>query len=354
MDNKVNFDGQDFVAEDFGKAIGSKSGQPGDILLTTKGTVGRVAVMPKTGERVVYSPQLCYFRVSNAEIIDPRFLRFWFNSPEFWGQAADRMNNTDMAAYINMADIRSLKISLPDVEKQRAIAEILGALDDKIAANTKVASAADEYIRTILIQLNLGATESIAIGKLVSNRKDLADPNHLEPDLNYLGLEHLPRRSMWANASGSAVSVTSTKARFDSGDILFGKLRPYFHKVVVAPSSGVCSTDILTLTPVSNELAGFALASVASDYVVERATAASEGTRMPRTSWKDLAAIEVTWPGRERAKAFSKNVSDLRLAVESLYRESTTLAATRDALLPQLMSGKLRVKDAETLVSAVI
>jgi type I restriction enzyme S subunit len=350
MDDVVNLDGPDFVADAYAKAIGTKAGQAGDILLTTKGTVGRVAVMPDTDELVVYSPQLCFFRVLDYDAIIPRFLRYWFSSPEFWNQAVDRMNNTDMAAYINLADIRSLKLTLPDLDEQRAIAELLGALDDKIAANTKLAAIADEWVRTSQRGLITTAEETVPVSELVATRKELAEPSTLDPDSMYLGLEHLPRRSMWATAAGTAESVTSTKAKFQRGDILFGKLRPYFHKVVVAPYEGVCSTDILVLNPLNRELTGFALASVASDFVVERATAASEGTRMPRTSWKDLACIEIPWPGLTEAREFSARVAAVRSSAESLLTENLTLAATRDALLPQLMSGKLRVKDAEAVL----
>jgi len=108
LDDDVRLTGPDFVSKDFRLQIGSKVGQAGDVLLTTKGTVGRVAIMPETKEPVVYSPQLCYFRVIDEKVINPRYLRYWFRSGDFSAQAADRMNNTDMAAYINLADVRSL------------------------------------------------------------------------------------------------------------------------------------------------------------------------------------------------------------------------------------------------------
>jgi type I restriction enzyme, S subunit len=87
--------------------------------------------------------------------------------------------------------------------------------------------------------------------------------------------------------------------------------------------------------------------------VIREVTAASEGTRMPRTSWKDLASVEVPWPDAAAAAEFSANVSALRNSVLALLNENVTLAAARDALLPQLMSGRLRVKDAEEIVEEV-
>ncbi len=270
--------------------------------------------------------------------------------------------NTDLSGFdsgsvqpmLNRNYIAQVPVLVPPLAEQQAIAEVLGALDDKIAANTELAATADGFIRADLLRLTENVELTTTVGALALNRKELVDPSTMDPETRYVGLEHIPRRSLWLDSSGSASSVTSTKAGFHAGDILFGKLRPYFHKVVSAPFSGVCSTDVLVLAPQESELAGFLLASVASDYVVERVTAASEGTRMPRTSWKDLSAVEIAWPGEQKAREFSASIAPVRQAIEVLLQENQTLAATRDALLPQLMSGKLRVKDAESLVSAAV
>lgn len=327
-------------------------GAPGDVILSHKGTVGKVAVAPDDSPEFVCSPQTTFWRSLDQSVINQSYLRYVLASPDFTRQLEVLKGQTDMAPYVSLTDQRSMKITLPAISQQSAIAEVLGALDDKIAANTKLAATADDYIRASLAALSSGVNDIVAIGKLATNRKDLMDPTSLDPTANYVGLEHIPRRSMWLDTSGTAGAVTSTKARFQLGDVLFGKLRPYFHKVVAAPFAGVCSTDILVLTPVFEELSGFVLASVASDHVVERVTAASEGTRMPRTSWKDLSAVEVAWPGEGMAREFSNLVSTLRAPILSLLQENTALAATRDAILPQLMSGNLRVKDAEALATA--
>jgi type I restriction enzyme S subunit len=159
---------------------------------------------------------------------------------------------------------------------------------------------------------------------------------------------------MWLGGYGATGSITSTKSAFREGDILFGKLRPYFHKVVSAPTDGVCSTDVLVLRSAVPELAGYVLAAVCSDSVVQECTAASEGTRMPRTSWKDLGAVEVPWPHKSAALLLSQEVHTVRAHVEELARQNGTMANLRDALLPQLMSGNIRVKDAEKTVGEVL
>jgi len=156
---------------------------------------------------------------------------------------------------------------------------------------------------------------------------------------------------MWLTDGGHAAEVSSTKSRFEPGDILFGKLRPYFHKVVSAPRGGICSTDILVVRARDAQFSSVLLAALASDAVVEKVVAASEGTRMPRTNWKDLASVEIRWPDPTSAGRLAERLDSIRDATLAVLAENSTLAATRDALLPQLMSGKLRVRDAEDAAS---
>ncbi len=150
--------------------------------------------------------------------------------------------------------------------------------------------------------------------------------------------------------SGTADGLESNKFEFHRGEILFGKLRPYFHKVGVAPVAGVCSTDIVVVAPNSEQWFGFVLGHVSSIDFVDYTNAGATGTKMPRTSWADMARYQLALPTRGVAAAFSHL---LRPSVEGMIagiHESRTLSALRDTLLPQLISGELRVKHAEAFL----
>ena len=253
---------------------------------------------------------------------------------------------------LNTSILAAVPVAVPPLAVQHAIAEVLGALDDKIAANTRLAKIADAYVHARFD--GLVAENTMRVGELYELRREPADPASTQPGTVYVGLEHIPRRSIWLDDAGTSETVTSGKSFFKPGDVLFGKLRPYFHKVVTVAFSGMCSTDVMVLRPKRDSFSGFGLAAVSSQAVVDAVTAASEGTRMPRTSWKDLTDIEIPWPGETTAREFSVAVRALEQTVQSLLRENRTLAATRDALLPRLMSGKLRVKDAEKSLAGVL
>ncbi|MDA8302812.1 MAG: restriction endonuclease subunit S, partial [Actinomycetota bacterium] len=171
----------------------------------------------------------------------------------------------------------------------------------------------------------------------------------LTEDDVYVGLEHMPRGSLLLKEHGTTQGVASAKAIFQPNDVLFGKLRPYFKKVVIAPSAGVCSTDILVLRPKEGDWA-LAAAVCASDEVIDYATAGSEGTRMPRVSWDYLSRYEVRLPASAGRRKLQERMAPLLDFGMQLTAESRILANLRDTLLPKLLSGELRVRDAESLV----
>ncbi|MDQ2077788.1 restriction endonuclease subunit S [Marinimicrobium sp. ABcell2] len=163
----------------------------------------------------------------------------------------------------------------------------------------------------------------------------------------YVGLEHIGRKRLFLERSGIGSDVESNKSKFKSGDLLFGKLRPYFHKVVLAGSSGICSTDILVFRAKDSAYRSFmALTAYREDFIAH-ANSCSTGTRMPRASAKDMLAYEIAKPPRNVAEQFEAAVSPMWKKGYSGVAECKKLAGTRDALLPKILSGELRIPTAE-------
>ncbi|MGW3174284.1 restriction endonuclease subunit S [Streptomyces sp. NPDC001153] len=103
----------DYVSDDYRPVMGRKTSRPGDVVLTTKGTVGRVALISADHPEFVYSPQVCYFRPADNSRLSSVYLFHWMRGPEFWRQAAGMKGQTDMADYLSLRDIKSLRITLP-------------------------------------------------------------------------------------------------------------------------------------------------------------------------------------------------------------------------------------------------
>ncbi|USQ75656.1 restriction endonuclease subunit S [Ornithinimicrobium cryptoxanthini] len=338
-----------YIDEAFHGTLRKSALAPGDVVTVRTGKPGQTAMIPLSLP-VANCSDLIITRPGPG--LHGRWLSYYLN----WVTATHIDSHLVGAVqqHFNIGSARSLVLDLPPLDEQRAIAEVLGALDDKIAANARLAEVADELVRARFKSLGDLSDELTTIGTIAIHPRDLIDPTTVSPDVPYVGLEHVPRRHMWMTAKGTAGEISSTKALFRAGDVLFGKLRPYFHKVVVASEPGMASTDILVVRATEPGLRGFLLAAASSDLTVERCTAASEGTRMPRTKWKDLAAVQIPWPGEESAREFGAYVDAMSARVASAVLESARLAETRDALLPGLMSRNIHVKDTERVIEEVV
>lgn len=317
----------------------SMSSGPG-VVIGRKGTLGRVHWIDGP-----FWPHDTTLWVNDFKGSSPRFVYYALRSLD-----PASLNVGSASPTLNRNHIYPLPTLWPsELSTQLAIADVLGALDEKIAAHSKVLRLADEMIRTQLGKLN-GPT--VPLGQFASNVRIQVNPMDVAKGEVYVGLEHIPRRLMWLGEYGRADSVSSAKGRFKRGDILFGKLRPYFHKVVHAPAAGIASTDIVVIRANDPALSGFVLACASSDRAVQAATAASEGTRMPRTKWADLAAVEFPWPSDQEVAALSVEIGQFSNCAAALIQENERLAVTRDELLPLLMSGRIAVRDAEEVVGA--
>jgi type I restriction enzyme S subunit len=149
IDGGFQFEGADrFPMENLSR-VGEKVSRPGDVVFTSKGTVGRFAFVRETTPSFVYSPQLCYWRSLSPDVLDPRFLYYWMCGPDFWTQAAGVKSQTDMAEYVSLSDQRRMYLSFPSSPTQRFIARVLGALDDKIELNRKMNETLEQMARAI-------------------------------------------------------------------------------------------------------------------------------------------------------------------------------------------------------------
>jgi type I restriction enzyme S subunit len=129
--------------------VGNKVSQAGDVVFTSKGTVGRFAFVREDTPRFVYSPQLCFWRSLDRDLIQSRFLYYWMYGSEFYAQFKGVAGQTDMAEYVSLGDQRRMHITLPSIPEQLAIAHILGTLDDKIELNRQMNETLEAMARAL-------------------------------------------------------------------------------------------------------------------------------------------------------------------------------------------------------------
>lgn len=367
----------------------------GDIVFSRVGSVDRRALVSDKEEGWLFSGRCLRVR-PDPNKIDSKYLSYFF------GLSAFKEHIRSIAVGATMPSLNTSLLSEiavphpPNIEEQRAIAHILGTLDDKIELNRRSNETLEAMARALfkawfvdfepvraklegrwlrdqslpglpahlydlfpdrLVESELGEIpEGWGVGLLgdvaVHPRRSV-QPAEIKSETAYIALEHMPKRCIALSDWGVADGLESNKYEFKRGEILFGKLRPYFHKVGVAPIDGVCSTDIVVVSPKQPTWFGFVLAHISSDVFVEYTNAGSTGTKMPRTSWTEMARYTVVLPHKDVAAAFNQHVQATSGEIIANIYESKSLVQLRDTLLPKLISGELRVPHAERCMKDV-
>jgi type I restriction enzyme S subunit len=367
----------------------------GDLLFARQSLVlegaGKCSLFLRDDEPVTFESHVTRVRLDPGKA-DPHFYFYYLQSPH--GRAAIRsiVEQGAGASGIRGSDLEMLGVQWRPVNEQRAITHILGMLDDKIELNRRMNETLEAMARALFKAWFVdfdpvraksegrqpagmdAETASVfpesfeesdlgeipkgwrvgVLGAVAENPRRSVHPGEIENFRPYIALEHMPRRSIALAKWGAADGLESNKFEFRKGEVLFGKLRPYFHKVGVAPVDGVCSTDIVVVKSRSEAWFGFVLGHVSSDLFVEHANAGSTGTKMPRTSWGDMARYAVALPPTPIAEAFTAQIQPAVSRMFASIQESRSLASLRDALLPKLISGEIRVNGAKALAKRAL
>ncbi len=319
-----------------------------------------------------------------TDVTDSDFAYYLTQWEEVRRYAVDQMTGTSGRQRVPADSLNHLVVPVPPLPEQRAIADILGTLDDKIELNRRMNETLEAMARALFKDwfVDFGPTRAKAegrapylppelwelfpaaldgegkpagwvqgtLGDVAESPRRGVSPSDVSGKTPYIGLEHMPRRSIALSEWEGAGKAKSNKTLFHRGEILFGKLRPYFHKVGIAPLDGICSTDIVVAIPRAPDWEAFILACLSSDEFVDYTNRTSTGTKMPRTSWKTMAQYKMFLPPQQVVCAFQDITQSLLDRLSANIHETAALGETRDCLLPKLMSGEIRLRDADRLV----
>ena len=386
QDGRINLgETRHVTPHDFEKWTRRVRPQTGDIVFSYETRLGQAAIIPE-GMECCLGRRMGLVRVEQNKIL-PRFFLYKYISPDFQEFLRSRTVHGATVDRILLTEFPDFPFPCPPLDEQQAIVSVLGALDDKIELNRRTNETLEAIARAIFKDwfVDFGPTRAKAGGRVPylspelwdqfpvavddqgnpegwtkGTLADVADsprrsvrPVDVAENTPYIGLEHMPRHSIALTAWEGAGKVTSNKSVFKKGEFLFGKLRPYFHKVGVAPLNGICSTDIVVVVPRAPALATLTLAYLSSDEFVDYTNQTSTGTKMPRTSWKTMSRYKICLPSEQVARNFQSRTQPLMDRISTNIHELLTLARTHDFLLPKLLSGEIRLREAEKAVETM-
>ncbi|WP_409470689.1 restriction endonuclease subunit S [Streptomyces sp. HC307] len=348
---------------EYGKALRGYQEGSGDVpVYGTNGPVGWTHTRQAEGPGVIVGRKGAYRGVHYS----PR--DFWVIDTAFYLRPLERMslrwayyamvnldiNSMDSGSAIpstSRADFYALPVSVPPLAEQEAIADVLGALDDKIGLNKRIADTAEE----LALSLSSGSlwTKRVPLGDLCFLRKNQVSPQEiLDGCVDHYSLPAFDAGKMPERVSPE--SIKSSKFSITEPVVLFSKLNPDIPRVWNAEVNravpSLASTEFLVLAPrgtlTTHELWAVAAQQEFRDELVSKVTGTSKSHQRVRPA--EVLTTEVVDP--RQFGDTSLRLRSLGNRAASARGESRTLAALRDTLLPQLMSGRLRVKDAEKMV----
>ncbi|MDX5459136.1 restriction endonuclease subunit S [Micromonospora tulbaghiae] len=342
-----NWDGLERFESDLTSSLASKVSRPGDTVITTKGnSVGRSGYVDSDAPQFVYSPHLSFWRAKKPEKVAPRFLRYWAMSPEFLNQLRALGHGTDMAPYLSLSDQRRLRVSLPETGTQEAIGDLLGALDDKIAVNDRIVSTSQELMVSHYKRGVARGARRVPLGEAASFSNSQRIP------LSSREREARPGPYPYYGAAGVVGYVHDfifSGPRLlvgEDGSVITPEGRPVT-QYVWGEFWVNNHAHVLTGTAISTELL-----SIAMHFT--NVAALVTGAVQPKLSMSNLRRLEVPIPEPEEVTQLEAVCGAIYELVRSRTGESRHLNELRDTLLPELMSGRLRVKDAEKVVEKAV
>jgi type I restriction enzyme S subunit len=387
-DGWINTNTEDHIKPELAYRVTAKVTKPGDVAFITKGTVGRAGYLRAGQEPVVFAPQVAYWRVLDETMLDPRFIYYFIRSRAFQS-ALDgvKTHGAMVADYVSISQQHDFTIALPAVRSQRAISRTLGALDDKIEVNRKMSAALEAIARALFTSwfvdfepvyakmegCETGLAPEIAavfpdsffpskhgdiprgwsFGSIVdtANLNPEAWSKATRPDVvRYIDLSGVKWGKIEAPTIYERDQAPSRAQRIlRRGDTLVGTVRPANGSYALVDEDGLTgSTGFAVLRPRDSK--AFTYLAATSRRNIERLGHLADGGAYPAVRPEVVGETPVALPPAAVLRAFETMVSPLLDRCAQAGRESSTVAAIRDALLPKLLSGELCVANVEKVL----
>lgn len=367
-------------------------GKPGDVIFSHKGTVGKLALVPMNAPFFVCSPQTTFWRTLNESVIDRNYLYYYMASTLFSNQWKSRKGETDMADYVSLTAQRELYVTVPPIDQQHKMVQILKPFNDKIELNHQMNQTLEDLASTLFKSWFIdfdpvlakaegkkpfGMSDDIAalfpdsfeeseLGSIPKGWK-VIELDNIANFLNGLALQKYPpenevdslpvikiaqlREGKPENAD-RASSNLDKKYIIDDGDIIFswsGSLLV----TIWCGGKGALNQHLFRVT--SNQFPKWFYYEWIKYHLPEfQAIAADKATTMGHIKREHLKEAKVLLPSPQLLTKMDELMSPLVEKRIANNLESRTLNSLLDLLLPKLFSGEIDLNQTEKLVEEAV
>lgn len=332
-----------------------------DIVLTREAPLGEVGLL--RGDEKVFLGQRTVLYRANPEKLDQRFLYYSILGPLVQGQIRSKGSGATVE-HLRVPDAESFLVAFPPLEEQRKLAALLTAYDDLIANNQRcialLESMAEEIYREWFVRMRFpGHLETSIVGGLPAGwaLKSLSEVARInahsirrgaEPEfITYLDISAVgtntfsePVAMRFKDAPGRARRLVR------DGDVIWSSVRPgnkTYCLLLNPPSDLVVSTGFAVISPRPGTPFSYLSKAVTTSEFTDQMVTVAKGAAYPATSFDDFEKAQLVWPAATLLSDYHNLTAPMLRKASMLRKQSWLLARQRDALLPRLISGKLRV-----------
>ena len=387
-EGRVDFRNCDFInAQGFAR-VRKGIGKPGDVILTHRATVGRIAITGSDAPTVfVTNPGTTIWRSLDKNILDQRYLYLYMSSRIFQDRLFSEVGHTSTFDYVSLTQQRTLPVVIPEIRLQRQIAHILGTLDDKIELNRKTNETLEAMAKALFKSwfVDFDPVRAKAEGRPTGLPAEISDlfPDSFEdselgeiPSGWQVGcLSDCCEITMGQSPPGDTYNDKGVGLPFYQGKTDFGFRFPGRRIYCSSPTrrASIGATLISVRAPVGSANIAREVCSIGRGIAALKSrqfadsfiyyligtlqgvfeSYNSEGTVFGAINGKDLASIQLVAPNTEVITAFNSQCLPMDELIQSITMETEHLTTIRDTLLPKLISGELRIPDAEKMLEEV-
>ena len=325
-----------------------------DVLLTSEAPLGRTAILNRE-QNVVLGQRLFALRGKRGAL-DNHYLHYWLRSDKGQAVLTSHAQGTTVIG-IRQSSLRSISVDLPSITTQKAIADVLGALDDKIAANQRVVSAQGVLVQTLVRRANQAGVCSRLDDVTRSVTRGVA-PKYTDEGSWVVNQRCIRNQTVDLAAARTLSNLPENKAkRLELSDVLInstgvgtlGRTARWIERIPDATADSHVSIVKFDERKVDPDFAGVVLTSM-EKQIEDLAEGTTGQTELRRDL---LSGVPLQLPRIEVQRQVGAQIRQFDASKRALEKENQVLAATRDELLPLLVNRKITVVEAEEAVGDV-
>ena len=268
------------------------------------------------------------------------------------------LKNHDVTSYINgttrakltKGNAERILLPSPPLEEQKRIASILDAAEELRQKRQRSLELLDELKQAIFwetfFQSKDGTKTRVKLAEVVDFRSSQVDPKR-QPysEMLHVGPEHIASNTgeiSWQNVrTATEDGVKSGKYKFESGDLIYSKIRPYLNKVAVADREGICSADMYALHNPQKITIEFLHFLLMSNDFLNYAETLSNRANIPKLNRGQLSGYEFDLPSKVSLQVFSKKMENLEEVAKQLLLSTTKIDELFTSLQHKAFAGEL-------------